>query len=137
MTATSEDWRECYAAPLIMITLAGHCALARARRPDRDGWRRQFSAEELVSIHEAGHAVATVAVGHHQNGAVIERTENGCRGIAEHSAAMLPPEHAIIQPSSISTSYCPTSIKQLHTPSLRSGLRDGWRTCVPCGSGLM
>lgn len=92
MTATSEDWRESHAAPLIMITLAGHCAVARARRPDRDGWRRQLGAEELVSIHEAGHAVAAVAVGHHQNGAAIERTENGCRGIAEHSETMLRPE---------------------------------------------
>jgi len=92
VTATSEDWRESYAAPLIMITLAGHCAVARARRPNRDGWRRQLGAEELVSIHEAGHAVATVAVGHHGNGAAIGRTENGCRGIAEHSETTLPAE---------------------------------------------
>jgi hypothetical protein len=38
---------------------------------------RQFDGEGLVSIHEAGHAVAAVAVGHHQNGAAIERIENG------------------------------------------------------------
>lgn len=90
MTATSEDWRESCAAPLIMITLAGHCAVARARRPDRDGWRRQLDAEGLVSIHEAGHAIAAVALGQHQNGAAIEKTENGCRGIAEHAGTILP-----------------------------------------------
>jgi len=96
LTAMSEEWRESYAVPHIMITLAGHCAVARARRPDRDGWRRPMDRNELVCIHEAGHTVVAVAVGHHQNGATVEKTENGCRGIAEHSPAMLPdgvPDH--------------------------------------------
>jgi len=40
--------------------------------------------------------VVAVAVGHHQNGAAVEKTENGCRGIAEHSPAILSdgePDH--------------------------------------------
>jgi len=40
--------------------------------------------------------VVAVAVGHHQNGAAIEKTEKGCRGIAEHSPDMLTegtPDH--------------------------------------------
>jgi len=90
VTAISEEWRESYVVPNIMITLAGHCAVARARRPDRHGWRRQMDWHELICIHEAGHTVVAVAVGHHQNGAAVEKTENGGRGIAEHSPAMLP-----------------------------------------------
>ena len=96
MTEISEEWRESYAVPHIMITLAGHCAVALARRPDRDGWKRQMDWNELVCVHEAAHTVVAVAVGHHQNGAAVEKTKNGCRGIAEHSPATLPdgvPDH--------------------------------------------
>jgi hypothetical protein len=96
LTAISEEWRESYVVPHIMITLAGHCAVARARRPDRDGWKRQMDWDELICIHEAAHTVVAVAVGHHQNGAAIEKTEKGCRGIAEHSPDMLTegtPDH--------------------------------------------
>ena len=52
--------------------------------------------DELICIHEAAHTVVAVAVGHHQNGAAVEKTERGCRGIAEHSPAMLTegtPDH--------------------------------------------
>lgn len=96
MIETSEDWRESVSVPEIIIALAGRCAEHRARHPDRDGWRRQRDPEELVSIHEAGHVVAAVAVGRHQNGAAIEMTTNGCRGIAEHSHTALlkeAPDH--------------------------------------------
>jgi hypothetical protein len=96
LTAISEEWRESHVVPHTMITLAGHCAVARARRPDRDGWKRQMDWDELICIHEAWHTVVAVAVGHHQNGAAVEKTKNGCRGIAEHSPAILldgEPDH--------------------------------------------
>ena len=82
--------------PHILITLAGHCAVARARRPDRDGWKRERDWDQLICIHEAAHTVVAVAVGHHQNGAAVEKTANGCRGIAEHSPTTLSdgaPDH--------------------------------------------
>jgi hypothetical protein len=46
--------------------------------------------EELVCLHEAAHTVIAAAVGHRQNGAAIEKTANGCRGIAQHFPATLP-----------------------------------------------
>ncbi len=73
-----------------MITLAGNCAVARARRPDSHGWKRQMDWHELIAIHEAAHTVVAVAVGHLQNGAAIEKTDHSYRGIAEHSPATLP-----------------------------------------------
>ena len=96
MTAISEEWREKHVVPHIMITLAGLCAEARARRPDRHGFRRQMEWHALIAIHEAAHTVVAVAVGHHQNGAAVEKTEHSYRGIAEHSPVTLPdgsPDH--------------------------------------------
>jgi hypothetical protein len=67
-----------------MILLAGRCAEALARRPNRDGWRRRMDDRERVADHESGHLLLSAATGRHQNGAVIEMVENGCRGIAQH-----------------------------------------------------
>ena len=46
--------------------------------------------EKLVRLHEAAHTVIAAAVGHHRNGAAVEKTANGCRGIAQHFPATLP-----------------------------------------------
>lgn len=81
--AESGDWREQWIAPEIMICLAGRAAEARARRPDRDGWRRSPDDPERVAIHDAGHVVVAVAVGRFQNGAAIEEVVEGYRGIAQ------------------------------------------------------
>jgi hypothetical protein len=81
--AESEDWREARVAPRIMILLAGRCAEALARRPNRDGWRRRMDERERVANHEAGHLLLAAAT-RHQNGAAIEMVEGGCRGIAQH-----------------------------------------------------
>ena len=72
MTAISEEWRESFVVPHILITPAGHCAVASARRPDRDGWRRPMDWNDLVCLHEAAHTV--VAVGPRQNGAAVDKT---------------------------------------------------------------
>jgi hypothetical protein len=85
-------------APQIMISLAGRCAEARARRPDRDGWRRHMDQRERIANHEVGHFLLAVATGRHQNGAAIEMVENGCRGVAQHCESALPD----------STPDCPT-----------------------------
>jgi len=98
VTETSEDWREKWVVPTIMISLAGRAAEARARRPDRDGFRRLMDATERVAIHEAAHLVVAVAVGQCQNGAAIERFENGCRGVAQHCEAT-PPEGVADHPT--------------------------------------
>ena len=90
MTETSEDWREKWVVPTIMISLAGRAAEARARRPDRDGFRRLMDITERVAIHEAAHLVVAVAVGQCQNGAAIEKFDNGCRGLAQHYQATAP-----------------------------------------------
>lgn len=66
-----------------MICLAGRAAEARARRPDRDGWRRPMDERERVAVHEAGHLVLAVAVGRFQNGAAIEAVSDRYRGIAQ------------------------------------------------------
>lgn len=79
----AEAWRAACEAR-IQICLAGRCAEARARRPDRDGWRRRMDDRERVANHEAGHIVGAVGVGRQQNGAVIEMVDHGCRGVAQH-----------------------------------------------------
>jgi hypothetical protein len=79
----SEAWRAACEAR-IQICLAGRCAEARARRPNRDGWRRRMDDRERVANHEAGHIVGAVGVGRQQNGAVIEMVDHGCRGVAQH-----------------------------------------------------
>ena len=85
-----EDW--CKAAErLIIVTLAGRCAEARARRPDRNGWRRYMCNRERVANHEAGHLLLAAAVGRHQNGAAIEMVEGGCRGVAQDFDALPSP----------------------------------------------
>jgi len=98
VTATSLDWREQWLVPTIMISLAGRAAEARARRPDRDGFRRLMDSAERVAIHEAAHLVVAVAVGRHQNGAAIEKLDDGCRGLAQHYQAT-PPEGAADHPT--------------------------------------
>lgn len=70
---------------------AGRAAEARARRSDRERWRRRLDNRERTALHEAGHLIVAVAVGDNQNGAAIEMVEKGrYRGIAEQWQATLP-----------------------------------------------
>lgn len=56
----------------VIISLAGNAAERRARRKDSKGfalWIR--SADHLRALHESGHAVAAIALGHHVYSATI------------------------------------------------------------------
>jgi len=46
-----------------IIVLAGKVAEKRALRGSEPGWRRWRRAEELRAFHEAGHAIAAIAMG--------------------------------------------------------------------------